>query len=396
MGKAAEQSQVGAALEGLVVVMEDVSDPRGRQGRRHLLPSVLSIAVLGCLCGCDDAEALQDWAEKEEDWLADFIALPWGIPSQDTFLRVLAMIDPTEFRWAFARWVGKAFPKAAQAAQIAIDGKTARRSGDKAAESSAVHMVSALACETRVVLAQQATKAKSNELVAIRELLSLIELRSALVSIDALGCQSDIAQRITQRGGDYLLALKDNQPTLCSQVGAAFDALALPATRNVDRLGPPASESFVTTCAGHGRIERRTATVIHDFADWVEPREEWSTLRTLVRVESEVEHEGTGKTTSDARYTICSRHLSAEEAAGHVRNHWGIENGLHYVLDVTFGEDSYMARKRNAAANFIVIRHFAVNLIRSYTGDRLSVPRRRRLCDYRPEYRAQLLAATAL
>lgn len=387
---------VDAAIADLVFVLDDVTDPRGRQGKRHLLTSVLGIAVLGCLCGCDDAEALQDWGEKEEEWLTDFLELRWGIPSQDTFLRVLAMIDPDEFRWAFFRWVRTAFPRAIGSGQIAVDGKTARHSGDKAAETTAVHMVSALACEARVVLAQQATTAKSNELSAIRELLRFLELRGALVSIDALGCQTDVAARIVERGGDYLLAVKDNQPTLHEQVRATFEATTLAPTHNVDQLGPPEHESFTGADAGHGRIETRTTTVTHDFAEWLDVADAWPSLKTLVKVESVRESEADGRTSTECRYYISSRQLSAEQAHEHVRSHWSIENGLHYVLDVSFGEDSYMARKQNAAANFIIIRHFAISLIRSYDGDKLSVPRRRRLCDYKRDYREQLLATVAV
>ncbi len=398
MTNAARQDVVDEAMAGLVLVMEDVEDPRGRQGRRHLLSSVLSIAVLGCLCGCDDAEALQDWAEKEEDWLTEYLELRWGVPSQDTFLRVLAAVDQSEFRWAFHRWVRDVFPGAVAADQIAVDGKTARRSGDKKADEKAVHMVSALACEAKVVLAQMPTASKSNELNAIRALLKILEVRGSLVSIDAIACQTDVAKRIVERGGDYLLSVKDNQPTLREQIVAAFDATALEPTRNADRLGPPAHETHSASDAGHGRIETRTTTVIHDFDEWLdkETRDRWQGLDTLVRIESRREHEATGKVETESRYYISSRRMTAAQAHHHVRSHWEVENGLHYVLDVSFGEDSYRARKQNAAANFIVIRHFAVSLIRSFDGDRLSVPRRRRLCDYKVDYREQLLARTAV
>lgn len=396
MPETEQNGVVDEVVAGLVVAMAEVSDPRGRQGKRHLLTSVLSIAVLGCLCGCDDAEALQDWAEKEEDWLEDFLELRWGVPSQDTFLRVLAMIDPREFRWAFMRWAQRAFPRSFEGGHIAIDGKTARRSGDKKAEQTAVHMVSALACETRVVLGQQPTPAGSNELTAIRQLLNLLHLDGALVSIDALGCQTDIARRIVGRGGDYLLALADNQPTLKLQVVAAFESLTEQSQRNIDVLAPPPHESESSSDAGHGRIETRTTTVLHDFEEHLDIIDQWAGLTTLVRVESKREHENTGKVERSVRYFISSRRLDAPTAARSARTHWHIENGLHYVLDVSFGEDSYMARKKNAAANFIVIRHFAVNLIRAFKRDKLSVPRRRRLCDYKVDYREQLLADVAV
>lgn len=387
-----------AALEvagSLVVAFRDIEDPRGRQGKRHVHSDVLTIAVLGCLCGCDDAEALEDWARKEEPWLKEFLALRWGVPSQDTFLRVLAQIDQREFRRAFLFWIRRAFPKAV-GGQIAIDGKTARRSGDKEAEKKAVHMVSALACEYGLILGQEATESKSCELEALRVLIRLLELKGAMVSMDALGCQCDVAQSIVDQGGDYLLALKKNQPLLHEQVNEAFAALLLPPTRNVDRLGPPPHESWCDTDAGHGRIETRTTTVIHQFDDWIPVRERWKGLTTLVRVHSERFDESDETTTTETRFYISSRRLSAQQAHEHVRAHWLVENGLHHVLDVSFGEDNCMVRKNNAAANFIVVRHFAVSLIRSYAGDKLSVPRRRRLCDYRVGYREELLAAVAM
>ena len=396
MSEQERDAAVDAALAALVVVMDDVTDPRGRQGKRHLLTSVLTIAVLGCLCGCDDAEALQDWAEKEEDWLSDYLELRWGVPSQDTFLRVLAMIDPREFRMAFMRWVRGAFPRAFEGGQVAIDGKTARRSGDKQAEQAAVHMVSALAVETRVVLGQQATPDKTNELTAIRQLLYFLHLDGALVSIDAMGCQRDIAGRIVDGGGDYMLAVTNNQPTLLAQVSAAYDATTAESKRNVDIPDPPSAQATTTVDAGHGRIETRTTTVLHDFDEHLDVGGSWKGLTTLIRVEATREDERSGKSETHVRHFISSRHLDAETAAKHVRAHWEVENGLHHVLDVSFGEDSYMARKKNAAANFIVIRHFAVNLIRAFKGDKLSVPRRRRLCDYRLDYREQLLAEVAM
>lgn len=397
MVEEAQTNEVDEALAQLVLVMEDVKDPRGRQGRRHLLASVLSIAVLGCLCGCDDAEALQDWAEKEEDWLTDYLELQWGVPSQDTFLRVLAAVDQSEFRWAFHRWVQNALPKAVAADQIAVDGKTARRSGDKSAEAKAVHMVSALACNAKVVLAQMPTASKSNELNAIRALLRILELKGSLVSIDAIACQTDIAERIVERGGDYLLCVKENQANLREQLVEAFDATSLKPTQNVDLLGPPEHEISTGSDAGHGRIETRTVTVIHAFEDWIDAatRLRWKGLQTLIRVDSKREHEGTGKLQMEKRYYISSRRLTASEANLHVRTHWEVENSLHYVLDVSFGEDGYRARKQNAAANFIVIRHFALNMIRSFEGDKLSVPRRRRLCDYKTDYREKLLSSVA-
>lgn len=295
MSEEERSAAVDEVLAALVVVMDGVTDPRGRQGKRHLLMSVLTIAVLGCLFGCDDAEALQDWAEKEEeDWLSDYLELRWGVPSQDTFLRVLAMIGPREFRMALMRWVRGAFLRAVERGQVAIDGKTARRSGDKEAEQAAVHLVSALACEARVVIGQQPTPAKTNELTAIRQLLYLLHLDGALVSIDAMGCQRDIASRVVDGCGDCMLALTNSQPMLHKQVRAAFDATTEESKRNVDIPDPPSSQSITTVDAGHGRIETRTTTVLHDFEEHLDVEGSWKGLTTLIRVEATREDERSG------------------------------------------------------------------------------------------------------
>lgn len=386
-----EEVAVERALSGLVEVLETVTEPRGRQGRRHLLTDILAIAVLGCMCGCDDAEALEDWARKEESWLLDFLELPFGVPSQDTYLRVLAAIDEREFRGAFRAWATQTFRRGMGRGQIALDGKTARRSGDKAFEKKAVHMVSALACEHDLVLGQQPTSDKSNELNAIRALLDLLHLKGSLVSIDAIGCQRDIARTVRRRGGDYLFTLKDNQAALRQSVVDLFEAVEQQTARPSGEDPLAVVSVYEHVDAGHGRIETRTTHVLEAWGDWVPEAERWSGLATLIRVQSHREHEGTGVIEEQVRYYISSRKLTAEQAHEHIRAHWRIENCLHYVLDVTFKEDSYRARKQNAANNFIVIRHFALNLLRTVKQKKYSLTRTRRLCDYDLQFRENLL-----
>lgn len=387
-----DEETVFAAMADLVEVMESVTEPRGRQGRRHLLSDILTIAVLGCMCGCDDAEALEDWGLKEECWLQNYLELPAGIPSQDTYLRVLAAIDEREFRGAFMVWARRTFPRAFEDGQIALDGKTARRSGDKAFEQKAVHMVSALACEYDLVLAQQPTEDKSNELNALRALLGLLHIKGSLVSIDAMGCQRDVATIVRNRGGDYLLGLKKNQSNLRDEVRELFEATLEPAVQPADTEQLPPISSFEHTDAGHGRLETRTTHVIHAWGDWVPEAQRWDGLATLICVDACREHESSGVVEENRRFYICSRYLDPEQAHHHVRAHWRIENGLHHVLDVTFKEDSYRARKQNAANNFIVIRHFAINLLRAVKDRKYSIKRSRRICDYNPGYRETLLA----
>lgn len=365
---AAESSLPKSVLRQLVQSLSVVDDPRWPRGIRHPLVNVLTIAVLGCMCRCDDAEALEDWGNKEADWLVDFLELPFGIPSQDVFLRVLAAIDPTSFRRAFHVWVGEVFALLGVEQQIAIDGQTHRRSGDKKKGQKPVHMVHALVCETGLVMGQMATDEKSNEITAIPALLRLLDLRGALVSIDAMGTQVKIAQQIVKAGGDYLLALKGNQSSLRTEVEAAFEEALDDRQRAVDDYPPPRITIETEVDAGHGRVETRTAQVLTDFGPWVPAAQRWDGLITLIAISATREDLTSGTETAETRYYVSSRYLTAAQANERVRSHWLVENQLHWCLDMTFGQDAYK-------------------------GDRYSVPRRRRLCDYDRNYRVGVLHA---
>jgi predicted transposase YbfD/YdcC len=380
-------------LRQLVLSLSVVEEPRRPRGIRHPLVNVLAIAVLGCMCRCDDAEALEDWGRKEADWLADFLEMPHGIPSQDVFLRVLAAIDPMSFRQAFHAWVSAIFALLGIDQQIAIDGQTHRRSGDKGKGQKPVHMVHALVCETGLVMGQVATEEKSNEITAIPALLDLLDLRGALVSIDAMGTQVKIARQIVKAGGDYLLALKGNQSTLRTEVEAAFVEALDNRQRTLDEVSPPQLTTETEVDGGHGRIETRTARVVTDFEPWVPASQRWSGLRSLIAITATREELTTGIETTETRYYVSSCVMTAAQANERVRSHWLVENQLHWCLDMTFGQDECRIRTGHAAENFAVVRHFALNLIRNYKGDRYSVSRRRRLCDYDREYRERVLQA---
>ncbi len=382
-----------AVVTALVRSLSVVEDPRKRRGLRHPLVNVLSIAVLGCLCGCNDAEALEDWGSKEADWLSGFLDLRHGTPSQDVFLRVLAAVEPASFQKAFHTWMQEVFAVLGLAGQVAIDGQTHRRSADLKAGKKALHMVHALLCEGGVVLGQVATAEKSNEITAIPVLLDLLDLRGALVSIDAMGTQVKIARTIVRKGGDYLLALKGNQTRLRREVEEAFAEALDDRRRAVDETPPPRVASHTEVDKGHGRIETRTARVLTGFAPWVPAASRWPRMASLVAVCATREDTTTGKVSRETRYYVSSRALTPEQAGRAVRSHWAVENGLHWCLDMTFGQDAARIRKDNAAENFAVVRHFALNIIRSFKGDRYSVPRRRRLCDFRPDYRTRVLQA---
>ncbi len=279
--------------------------------------------------------------------------------------------------------------------QVAIDGQTHRRSGDTKSGKKPLHMVHALVCEAGLVLGQVATEEKSNEIVAIPALLDLLDLRGALVSIDAMGTQVKIARKIVDGEGDYLLALEGNQSSLHTQVEEAFEEALDERRRTVDETPPPRVTTDTQVDGGHGRVETRTARVLTDFEPWVPAAERWKGLERLVAITATREDMTTGKISEETRYYITSRALTAAEANERVRSHWLVENRLHWCLDMTFGQDASRIRTGNAAENFGVVRHFALNIIRNYKGDRYSVPRRRRLCDFHQDYRERVLRAAA-
>jgi hypothetical protein len=281
-GAPSAETLLGALVRSLSVV----EDPRDARGVRHPLVNVLTIAVLGCMCRCDDAEALEDWGRKEADWLSDFLDTPHGVPSQDVYLRVLAAIEPSSFRAAFQVWMNEVFALLGVVGQIAIDGQTHRRSADGRLGSKPLHMVHALACETGLVLGQMATEEKSNEIVAIPMLLDLLDLRGALVSIDAMGTQAKIARKIVQGGGDYLLALKGNQTSLHAEVQEAFAEALDERARTADEVPPPQVTTDIQVDGGHGRIETRTARVLTGFEPWVQCGGRWEGLECLVAIEA--------------------------------------------------------------------------------------------------------------
>ena len=378
----------------LLQALTVVEDPRCPRGRLHLLQDVLCICILSVLCGCQNAEEMQDWGRKEQPWLRTFLALPHGIPSQDTYLRVLAALDPQQFRQAFAAWVTQVLAPLGFAAQVAIDGKTSRGSGSALRGQSPVHLVSALACDWGLVLGQTRTADKSNEIVAIPQLLKALNLQGALVTIDAMGCQRDIAQQIVDQRADYLLQVKGNQPALLQEVQSVFAAAESSAPTPLDQGPPPVLHSHQQTDGAHGRIEVRTTQVCHDFADYLSTSERWAGLRTVVRVTCQREDKARGQTSVEAHYYISSRQLQAQQAGEAVRKHWLIENQLHWTLDVSFGEDACAVRARLGAENLALVRHFAFNLLKGYPGDRYSIPRRQRLCDWDLAYRLRVLQSS--
>lgn len=334
----------------------DVDDPRVDRTKAHALLDIIVIAIGAVICGADGWVAVEEFGRSKQAWLATFLALPGGIPSHDTFGRVFARIDPEQFQRSFLTWV-----QAIQSVHpevIAIDGKTHRGSHDRPNGKAALHLISAWATENRLVLGQIAVDNKSNEITAIPQLLDLLDLRGSTVTIDALGTQTAIAERIIQRGGQYVLALKENQPTMYAEVRALFaDARAAHASAYGMRTDR-------TVTKGHGRIETRQAFVIHDPAAlaYLNERQHWAHLTGVALIEAErTLHTGT---TTEQRYYLLSQAWDAATVNTLVRGHWGIENQVHWVLDVTFHEDAARIRTGAAPQNMGVLRHIALNLLR--------------------------------
>lgn len=338
----------------LIVSFSLLPDPRGDRGKRHLLSDIIAIAILAVLCGADSWSDMEDFGLGREQWLRKFLRLPHGIPSQDTFAKVFAALDPEAFEAAFQAWTRSV--AGSIAGMVAIDGKTIRRSFDAAGGKAAVHMVSAWASENGVVFGQVATSEKSNEITAIPELLERLRLTGLIVTIDAMGCQKEIAAQVVRQGGDYLLQVKGNHPTLLEDVKETFEWTERREFKGLD------VERFEETTKGHGRVEVRRVTVLGDV-QLLRDAAAWPGLRCIVQVECERKVGGT--TSVERRYYISSaRPARRKDLARAHRLHWGVENGLHWRLDVTFREDECRVRVGYAAQNLSRLRRIVVNLLR--------------------------------
>jgi len=327
---------------------EDLEDPRTGNASLHNLLEVLFIALATVLSGGQTAVDMAIFARQKEEFLRKFLKLEGGLPSHDTFSRIFRLLDPEQFRACFQRFTER-FAQACQGV-IAIDGKVVRRSFDKANQKSALHMVSAWGCDQRLVLAQIATDEKSNEITAVPKLLKMLSLKGTIVTVDALNCQREIAQQILDQGGNYAMALKGNQGTLHADVSTFLDDPRAEATT-----------TNTTVDGDHGRIETRTA-VVSTHVDWLQEQHGWPGLQAIAKVTRI--RESAEKTSSETAYYLLSQPLSAERCNAVVRSHWGVENRLHWCLDVVMDEDRARNRKDNGPQNLAVLRHMALNVMR--------------------------------
>jgi predicted transposase YbfD/YdcC len=341
-----------------------VPDPRREtENKLHLLGDILSIATCAVISGAEGRDAIHEYGRTKEAFFRRFLALPNGIPSADTFERVFAKLDPKAFAQAFGRWMVSAC-EATGLTPIAIDGKSVRGSR-KATATGCLHLVSAGATNSRVTLGQVSVPEGSNEIAVIPELLSVLELNGALVTLDAAGCQKEIAEQIREDGGDYLLTVKDNQPSLRAAVERIFADACERDFADVPHDGD------ATVDDQHGRHEERYVTVIHD-PQGLPPG--WPDVAAVVQVNRE--REVAGVNTTNTHYYLTSHRGTAKELAGLIRGHWGIENGLHWVLDVVFREDDSRKRAGHAGANLAMIRKVAVSLLRRGPGKGSGVTKR--------------------
>jgi len=334
----------------------DLTDPRRQHGQRHRLLDVIVIALCGVIAGSNTWQEVETFAQRRRDWLARFLELDNGVPSHDTFERVFDRLDPLALQRCLLGWLA-AVCDGLRIKHVAIDGKTARHSGSPARGIGALHLVSAWATEYSLTLGQVATEEKSNEITAIPRLLELLDLEGALVTIDAVGCQKEIARQIVGAGGDYVLTVKDNQPNLASDILSSFVA-----AQEVDYEGHE-HDCYETSERGHGREEKRSYTVLYDLGK-IQGRCEWERLTVIGLCYSE--RTVGGKTSDELRLFIGSRRASARVYGEALRGHWGIENGQHWSLDVSFREDDSRIQKRNGGTNFALLRKVALSLLKRH------------------------------
>jgi len=360
----------------LISIFSNVEDPRKDINLRHNLIDIIVIGIISVICGAEGWEHMSLFARSKEQFLKQFLELPNGIPSKDTIRRTFCAIDSEQFEHSFIEWVNSISNKISGQI-ISFDGKTIK--GAKShGKKSPIHMVSAWASETNMVLGQVKTSEKSNEITAIPELIDLLDIAGDVVTIDAMGTQKEIADKIVENQANYILAAKNNQPKLMENIKDEFRfSKSIKTTKNED--------------IGHGRIETRQCSVITDF-EFISQKDGWRNIKSIIRISSTREFKNSDKETEKAtRYFISSLQQTPEYFQAAIRSHWGIENKLHWILDVAFSEDASRKRKGNAAQNYSVLLKIALNLVKNEKSKKLSVKSKRLQAAWDNEYLLKIL-----
>lgn len=373
-----------AACALVLNIVRDVVDPR-RHNFLHPLPEMIVMAIIAMLTGCDGWDDIAEYCQEREEWFKTMLDIPHGVPSHDTFGRVFARLDPMQLEAVMSRWM-TALHLGSAGKLIAIDGKSLRRSFKHAWDSSGMaHIVSAFVTENRVALSQLGVLDKENEITAIPKLLAMLDLKGATVTIDAIGCQREIAGQITAAKGHYVLQVKDNQPMLLGKVKALLAEAVL------ESLKGWRGSLHKDIDGGHGRIETRTVWLTSEVEHLgKELLDIWPGLKSIAAIERVREVIGKGTSTEWSYYILSDGECDAERAGAIIRGHWGIENGLHHVLDVTFNEDQSRVRKGHAAENLSRLRRLTANLIRQ-NPSRKSIRLQRKKCSWTDKYLLETL-----
>lgn len=362
----------------------ELPDTRSERGKRHLLGDLVAIAVCAVVCGAESWVDVSHFGKAKQGWLSTFLSLPHGIPSHDTFGRVFAALDPDHFERCFRAWTGAL--AGVIVGVVAVDGKTIRRSFDRAGKRAAIHMISAWAADNRVVFGQLAVASKTNEITAIPKLLKMLDIKGLTVTIDAIGCQKAVATQILRQGGDYMLQVKANQPELHEDIKQVFDNAL---SRGWGRRGHDTHEQVEK---GHGRIERRRTHLTWDVPWLIKASSDWRGLRGIVMVERE---RTVGESTTITRhyYITSLATRKGAEAARACRAHWGVENGLHWTLDVGFNEDQCRIREGHAAENFARLRRIALNLLKAETTVKAGIKAKSKNAGWSHDYLLKVLGS---
>jgi predicted transposase YbfD/YdcC len=373
-------------MEGLAACFAGLADPRETRRCDHQLIDILAIAVCAVIACAESWEDIELYGRSKQAWLKTFLALPNGIPSHDTFRRVFMLLDPDAFEACFARWAQSLMGKVEREV-VAIDGKTVRRSGSRRHDHGPLHLVSAWASDQGLVLGQREVDGKSNEITAIPERLDTLHLDGCIVTLDAMGCQKDIATQIRAKGADYLLGLKANH-------GRAFEAVREHFERTCFDRGSGGRPVFDAFDESHGRLVRRRVFV-SSAARELEPLNGWPELTTVLAVETIRGVTGTGRIEAEIRYFLTSCGDDPAVLVPAIRRHWSIENALHWVLDVTFREDDSRVRDRTAARNLALLRKIALNLVTRDRRGRASRRGRRKMAAWNDDYMLRIITGQA-